>query len=70
MTNHDPTTAPAPPAITHLFERFGECWAIIYDLALAVWSAERRSSDGSLRFIVDQNPAVLADKLSAAEAGQ
>ena len=71
MAQHNPTTGPAPATVSELFQRFGERWTIAYEAAPAVWSAERRSPDGRRRrFICDQNPADLAAKLTAAEAGQ
>jgi hypothetical protein len=71
MTNNDPTVGPAPATITDLYQRFADRWKIIYESALAVWSAERRSPDGrQIRFICDPDPAELAVKLQTAEAGQ
>jgi hypothetical protein len=59
------------PGIAGLIMEFGERWSIAYDIALSVWSAERRSPDGRTRwFIAHRKPADLAARLADAEAGQ
>ena len=71
MATNRPTTEPAPASIAELFQRFADRWKIIYETALSVWSAERRSADGrEIRFICDPDPAALAAKLQTAEAGR
>jgi hypothetical protein len=61
----------APVGIAGLILGFGERWTIAYDIALSVWSAERRSPDGRSRwFICEREPAGLAARLAAAEAGR
>lgn len=57
-----------PAAISSLRQRFGGRWTIVFEPVPAVWSAEIRSPSG-LRYICDPDPARLAAKLAAAEAG-
>ena len=65
------TGGAAMPGIAGLIQEFGERWQIAYDIALEVWSAERRSTDGRSRwFIAHREPAALAARLTDAEAGR
>ena len=59
------------PGVAGLIMEFGDRWRIAYDIALSVWSAERRSPDGRSRwFICEREHAGLAVRLAAAEARQ
>lgn len=52
-----------------LLEPYAGRWQLAARPAgLNVWTAERRESDGSLRYIVATSPRELAAKLAAAEA--
>jgi hypothetical protein len=58
-----------PAAMPAELAPFAERWEIAaFPAGLDVYSAERRSADGSLRYIVGRDPAELAGKLAAAEA--
>jgi hypothetical protein len=62
---------PTHVGIADLHVQFGERWVLAYDIALAVWSTERRSPDGRTRwFICDRKAADLAARLIAVEAGK
>jgi hypothetical protein len=72
MFHNGPGRAASPaPGIAGLILEYGDRWRIAYDIALSVWSAERRSPDGRSRwFIAHREPAVLAARLADAEAGR
>lgn len=72
MTDHGAQRAPEIAAAqTALLHRFGSRWDIRRELAVGIFSAERRSLDGRhIRFITAHSAAELAVKLDAAEVAE
>lgn len=71
MTPYTPTIGPASASISHLLQRFGGRWLILYEPNLRVWSAERKSPDGRhRRFLAEHSPQALADLLADAETAE
>jgi len=70
----NPTTPdPVPATITgtDLQERFGDRWTIRRELAISIFSAERRSPDGHhIRYLCARSAADLVGKLEAAETDE
>jgi hypothetical protein len=65
------TNLTGPTGIAALHQQYATRGTLVYEANLDVWSASQRSADGRRhRVICDRDPAALADKLSAAEAGQ
>jgi hypothetical protein len=65
------TNLTAPNGIAALHQQYATRWALVFEPDLAVWSASQRSADGRRRRVIcDRDPAILASKLAAAEAGQ
>ncbi len=60
---------PAMPEAASALVRQFPAWTFAYDPGCGVWSAERRRGT-EVRFLCDHLPAVLAVKVTAAEAGQ